>query len=154
MKGTILSWKAAKGLNILPQSYPYPVSRITVKSLNSKIPTADEVMAEFPEVFSEHVTTMEGEKFCISLIADAKPFCVKAPRATPVTEPTEWCAPIVVTPINDLSHLNKYVRRERYQTPTPAQAVADITAENAKFFTKLMPGRVTTSVHLMKRASC
>ena len=168
VKGTILSWKAAKGLNILPQSYPYPVSRITVKSLNSKIPTADEIMAEFPEVFSEHVTTMEGEKFCISLIADAKPFCVKAPRAipfayrdkleaelktlqsqgiiTPVTEPTEWCAPIVVTPKKDseeirmcvdLSHLNKYVRRERYQTPTPAQAVADIAAENAKFFTKI-----------------
>ncbi len=37
----------------------------------------------------------------------------------------------------DLSHLNKYVRRERYQCPTPAQAVADIAAENAKVFTKI-----------------
>ena len=53
----------------------------------------------------------------------------------PVTEPTEWCAPIVVTPKKDtegirmcvdLSRLNKYVRRERYQSPTPAEAVADI----------------------------
>ena len=35
----------------------------------------------------------------------------------------------------DLSRLNKYVRRERYQTTPPAQAVADIAAENAKFFT-------------------
>ena len=28
----------------------------------------------------------------------------------------------------DLSHLNRYVRREQYQTSTPAQAVADIAA--------------------------
>ena len=65
---------------------------------------------------------------------------------SPVTEPTEWCAPIVVTPKKDsedirmcvdLSRLNKYVRRERYQSSTPAQAVADIAADNAKIFTKL-----------------
>ena len=37
----------------------------------------------------------------------------------------------------DLSHLNYYVKRERYQSPTPAQAVADIATSNAKFFTVL-----------------
>ena len=37
----------------------------------------------------------------------------------------------------DLSRLNRYVKRERYQSPTPAEAVADIAAENAKVFTKL-----------------
>ena len=36
----------------------------------------------------------------------------------------------------DLSHLNKYVRHERYQCPTPAQAVADIAAKNARVFTR------------------
>ena len=60
-----------------------------------------------------------------------------------MTEPTEWCAPIVVAPKKesseirmcvDLSHLNKY---ERYQSPTPAQAVADIASEQAKVFTKI-----------------
>ena len=65
---------------------------------------------------------------------------------TPVTEPTEWCAPIVVTPKKgtdkirmcvDLSHLNRFVKRKRYQSATPAQAVAGITAESAKIFTKL-----------------
>ena len=35
----------------------------------------------------------------------------------------------------DLSHLNRYVCRERYQSDTPAQAIADIAAANAKFFT-------------------
>ena len=37
----------------------------------------------------------------------------------------------------DLSHLNKFVRRERYQSATPAHAVADITAESARVTTKL-----------------
>ena len=111
---------------------------------------------------------MTGEVFHISLKPDAKPFCVHTPRTVPyafrdklkaelvllqeqniiapVTEPTEWCAPIVVTTKKgtdktrmcvDLSHLNKFVKRERYQCPSPAQAVADITTENAKVFTKL-----------------
>jgi len=65
---------------------------------------------------------------------------------TPVTEPTEWCAPIIFTPKKnsdhirmcvDLSHLNKYVLRERYQPQTPAQAVADIAAADAQVFTIL-----------------
>ena len=34
----------------------------------------------------------------------------------------------------DLSRLNRYVQRERYQSPSPAEAVADITAEEAKYF--------------------
>ena len=37
----------------------------------------------------------------------------------------------------DFSRLNRYVKRERYQSSTPAQAVADIAAEEAKVFTKL-----------------
>ena len=37
----------------------------------------------------------------------------------------------------DLSHLNKYVICERYQSLTPAQAVADIAASEAKVFTVL-----------------
>ena len=65
---------------------------------------------------------------------------------TPITEATTWCAPIVVTPKKnsekirmcvDLSHLNRFVIRERYQSPTPAEAVADIAASKAKIFTVL-----------------
>ena len=109
---------------------------------------------------------MPGEKFQIRLADDAKPFCVSAPRTisfayrdklkneidllvqqgiiAPVTEPTEWCAPIVVTPKKnsekirmcvDLSKLNKYVKRERYPSVTPAAAVADIAQAKAKYFT-------------------
>ena len=61
----------------------------------------------------------------------------------PVTEPTEWCAPIVVEPKKeggirlcvDLSHLNKFVRTEQYQAPTALEEVASITASDAKWFT-------------------
>ena len=80
-------------------------------------------MVEFPSVFEGKIQMMEGEEFHISLTEDAKPFCVCAPRSipcayrdklkaeldllqeqgiiAPVTVPTEWCAPIVVTPKKD-----------------------------------------------------
>ena len=62
----------------------------------------------------------------------------------PVTEATRWCAPIVVMPKKgtdhikmcvDLSKLNRFVLRERYQSPAPTEAVTDITANEAKYFT-------------------
>ena len=37
----------------------------------------------------------------------------------------------------DLLKLNRYVRRERYQSPTPAETVADIVASEAQVFTIL-----------------
>ena len=63
-----------------------------------------------------------------------------------ITKVTEWCAPIIVTSkkgVNhirmhmDLSRLNRYVRRERYQLPTPLEAVTDIAAEEERHFTIL-----------------
>jgi len=35
----------------------------------------------------------------------------------------------------DLSKLNKFVVRERYQLPTPVEAVVNIAAEEAQYFT-------------------
>ena len=71
-------------------------------------------------VFDGQIRIMQGEKFHISLAANANPFCVNTPRTipfayrdklqaeldllesqhviAPVTEATTWCAPIVVTP--------------------------------------------------------
>jgi len=37
----------------------------------------------------------------------------------------------------DFSQLNRYVKRERYQSPTPAEAIANISASQAKCFTAL-----------------
>ena len=62
----------------------------------------------------------------------------------PVTEATECCAPIVVAPKKDsetirmcvdLSHLNPFVIREKCQSLTPAQAIEDMAASDAKYFT-------------------
>ena len=113
---------------------------------------------------------MEGEKFRITLTDDAKLFCIHKPQVVPfalrdklraklellpsqgviapVTEPTEWCATIFVTPRKgtdkirmciDLSQLNEYVKRERVINPctTPVQAIVNIAAESVKTFTKL-----------------
>lgn len=124
-----------------------------------------DIPAEFPTVFDGHIRVMPGEEFKIHLKEDAVPFSVSSPRRvalslreplkeelqklvaegiiTPVTEPTEWCAPIVVEPKKDggirlcvdLSHLNKFVRTEQYQSPTPLEEVASITASEARWFT-------------------
>ena len=124
------------------------------------------LLREFDRVFDGRIRTMPGEEFTIHLREDARPFCVTTPRRVPlslreplkaeldrleaegvirrVTTPTEWCAPIVVTPKKggagvrlcvDLSQLNKYVRRELYQSPTPIEEVASIHASEAKWFT-------------------
>ena len=107
------------------------------------IPTAQEVMEEFPSVFDGQVRVMDGEQFHVTLTENAVPFCVKTPQTVPityrdklkaelellqqqgiiapVTEATQWCVPIVVTPKKgtdrirmcvDLSKLNCFVLRE------------------------------------------
>ena len=146
--------------------------------------TKDSVITEFPAVFDGTIRAMDGEQFHIHLTSDAKPFCVTSPRSipfayrdkltaelellqqqhiiAPVTEPTDWCAPIVVTPKKnsdsirmcvDLSHLNRFVKRERYQSPSPAEAVADMAASNAKFFTVLDARKDITNVPLIRKAN-
>ena len=117
-----------------------------------------DITAEFPTVFDGRIRVMPGEYFKIHLKEDAVPFCATSPRRValslrqplkeellklesegiivPVKEPTEWCAPIVVEPKKgggirlcvDLSRLNKFVRREHYQSPTPIEEVASIVA--------------------------
>ena len=106
------------------------------------------------------MTALEGEGFHISLTAHTKPFYINTSRSVPFAycdklkadttvttnhcTATEWCAPIIVTPKKnleimrmwvDLSNLNRFVVWERYQSLTPTQAVADITASDAKLFT-------------------
>ena len=143
-------------------------SQPQVFSATIMILNRESVVKEFPTVFDGNIRSMDGEEFHIHLTDDAKLFCVNTPRSipyvyrdklatelellqaqhiiAPITDVTEWCAPIVVAPKKnsdrirmcvDLSHLNRYVKRERYQSPTPAQAVADIATSNAKFFTVL-----------------
>ena len=120
VRGALLSWKAARGLRILPECYPHPSLATTLPSIakvshESHSSSDSDVMAAFPSVFDGQVKTMEGENFRIELAKNARPFCVHTPRSVPFayceklraeldllqaqgTVPTEWCAPIVVTP--------------------------------------------------------
>ena len=47
------------------------------------IPSAQEIIDEFPSVFDGQVRVMDGEQFCITLVENAVPFCVKTPRTVP-----------------------------------------------------------------------
>ena len=167
--GALISWVTAQQLGILLECYPKPVAQVNTTQTyicNDPLPTADQITSEFPLVFDGQVRTMPGEKFHISLTENAHPFCVTTPRTipfayrdklkkeidllidqeiiAPVTEPTDWCAPIVVAPKKDtdrihmcvdLFHLNRFVRQERYPSVTPAEAVANIKQSQAKYFT-------------------
>ena len=115
VKGALVSWRAAKGLGILPPHLVTSnVAQVTAPPSEPALPT-HEFMAEFPSAFNDTIDTMEGEEICITLRENAKPFCVRAPRTVPfayreklkaeldllqqqgiiapVTTPTEWCAP-------------------------------------------------------------
>ena len=129
--------------------------------------TKDDLIKEFPEVFDGKVRVMPSETFKIELTDDAKPYCVTNPRPvpfaykeplkkeldklqaagiiTPVSKPTNWCLHSVVAPKKnveirlcvDFRPLNKFDRCEHYQMTSPATAVADIEASQAKIFTTL-----------------
>ena len=97
---------------------------------------------KYPKLFEE--LGVMKDSYCITLKEDAKPFQVSVPRKVPfplyqktkeeldrmleasvisrVDQPTDWCAPMVVTPKSngkvrvcvDLSKLNEYVKRENH----------------------------------------
>ena len=142
-----------------------PVTGTSQRGNGKARTTRESLMVEYPEVFDGVIRVMPGEAFRICLRDGAKPFCVNTPRRIPlayreplkaqldqlreqgiiqaVTEPTEWCSPIVVVPKKeseevhlcvDFTRLNKFIVREGYQSPTPLECVASITAEKAKMF--------------------
>ena len=89
--------------------YPSPINNESqrnpsVKMMDIKkggLPTAQEIMDEFPSVFDGHIRVMEGEQFYITLAEDAVPFCVKTPRTIPfIQEQTEGRVGFVATTRN------------------------------------------------------
>jgi len=105
------------------------------------------------------------EPYHITLMENSKPYSITVPRriALPlrdkvkielermvnegiierISEPTDWCAGIVVVPKKDntvricvdLTELNKCVKRERHQMPSTDELLGQLS--NAKFFSKL-----------------
>ena len=108
---------------------------------------------------------MKGQEYDIKVIENATPFAINVPRQVPiplhqkneqelqcmerngvisrVDEPTEWCAPMVITQKSngnvrvcvDLTQLNKYVQRENHPLPTTDTTLAKLAG--AKFFSRL-----------------
>ena len=143
--GALISWSAAKALDILPEFYPTPAPQTlpptdsvnepstqinavgTSASNPVNLPTTDQIMSEFSSVFDGQIRIMPGENFHISLAPDSRPFCVTTPRTipfayreklkdeldllidqgiiAPITEPTDWCASIVVAPKKDSNRI-------------------------------------------------
>lgn len=127
----------------------------SVKTLNP--------LSEFAQVF-QGLGTFE-EEYDLKLKSEAKPFALTSPRRvplplfqktrqelermqalgviSPVTEPTTWCAPMVVVPKTsgavricvDFTELNRYVRREWH--PIPAVEYTIGMLRGASTFSKL-----------------
>ena len=87
--GTIISWKAARALGILPEHYPNPVSLTTTNHTmdpniraNTSISMTSchhKITQAFPTVFDGQIRKMEGEKFHIYLKPEARPFRISTP---------------------------------------------------------------------------
>jgi hypothetical protein len=169
MQGTtpILKRSTCQALGIIHPEFPKQVySQVCASVVTPPIATKESLMEEFSDVFSGVVTSMKGESFKIHLEPNATAFSVSSPRRIPlplmdrlkdelqelqkqgiirpVTEPTQWCAPIVIAPKKDpaqirlcvdFRHLNKHICRERYQSPTPYEAVMRSGIREADLFT-------------------
>ena len=126
------------------------------------------IKSKFPSVFdtSKTLKPMSGGSMQIPLYENATPFSITTARNVPygwrdklkkqiddmvakeiiveVTEPTQWCHPIVIQPKKDsdeirlcvdLTRLNKYVKRATYPVRTAYDAVSNITRGETYFTT-------------------
>ena len=129
--------------------------------------TQESLIEEFSDVFHQRLDPMPGEKFRIELEANAKPCKVSYARhipiafkeklkmeldtlvdngiISPVSKPTDWCNPIVVTSKKnsdqirlcvDFRQLNRSVARELYPTKSVLEACQNIARDEAKIFSK------------------
>ena len=148
----LLSRSAAVKLNLISR-----LCELTTTDYKAK------VMRDYPQLF-EGLGTMKDE-YTIKLNDDAKPFALTVPRKVPmplyeetkheiermlksgvisrVDHPTDWCAPMVVTPkpngkvrvCVDLTKLNEYVQGENHPLPSVDLTLGKLAG--AKYFTKL-----------------
>ncbi len=133
----------------------------------------------YPHLFTGLGNTQRTYK--IELKPDATPFALSTPRRialpltklvreelnrmvdlgviSPITEPTEWCAGMVVIPKSDnrvricvdLTKLNETVRRENHPLPSIEETLGQLAG--AKYFTKLDANSGFYQVPLAKESS-
>ena len=124
----------------------------------------DAIANSYPDLFGT-LGKIKGEKYKIELTPDVVPFALTNARPVPipllgkvkeeldrmqrlnvcskVTQPTDWCSPIVVVSkpdgtirlCGDYTHLNKYVKRENYPMQSTDYLLAQIG--KSKIFSRL-----------------
>jgi len=164
----LLSCSSLVALGVLPADWP---SQLPSQIFAVRTRSADQLKAslleEFADVFDcSQLKPMNGPPMDIKLKPDASPTCVHRARPIPyayreqvkkqldgmvdegiiepVTEPTEWCHPIVIVDEKgtdekrltvDFKHLNDQVQRPAHAMHTPRDVVSSI--DEAQFFSKL-----------------
>ena len=163
----LLSHNSLRALGLLPASWPR-VSQLKSSPSQTEIEqTKAQLMSEFSDVFDDSkLHPMSGPPMEIKLQSDATPRCVNGSRPIPfayrdqvksqlddmvdngiiepVTEPSEWCHPVVLVDKKsssekrltvDLRSLNQQVARPVHPARTPRDAVTSIG--KAAFFTTI-----------------
>ena len=144
------------------------LGRPTLEPLNivqrlASVSSSNPWVCKYPNVF-QGLGKMPGI-YKIKLLEDAEPYSVCTPRRVaiplltkvkneltkmvnmdtivPITDPTDWCAPMVVVPKEngdvritcDFSKLNQAVRREKFEMPSVEDTLSQLSG--AKIFSKL-----------------
>ena len=153
LERALLGREAAHRLNLINR----------IEFINSP-QTKETIQSKYPTLFSG-LGQMKGQEYDIKLTENVTPFAINVSRQVPiplrqrteqelqrmerngvisrVDEPTEWCAPMVVTPKSndkvrvcvDLTQLNRYVQRENHPLPTIDTTFSKLVG--AKFFSRL-----------------
>lgn len=153
LERSLLGRLAAQRLNLIKR-----VDTINSNEMNTN------VKEKYPHLFNGF-GQMKNQEYDIKVKDDATPFAITVPRQIPiplrkktrkelkrmerngaisrVDEPTEWCAPMVVTPKSngkvricvDLTKLNQFVQRENHPLPTTETTLGKLAG--ARYFSRL-----------------
>ena len=137
--------------------------RLELLKFNVNLVDVEALQKQYPKAFQGMGKMKQPYK--IMLNEGTRPYAVMSPRRVavslhtqvkaelermvgegviePVTEPTDWCSPIVVVPRKggrirlcvDYTKLNQHVKRELLQLPSVEESLAKL--EGGKFFSKL-----------------
>ena len=153
LERSLLGRQAAQGLNLL--------NRVDALSGTE---TKERIKEKYLNLFIG-LGQIKHQEYDIKLTPEVTPFAITVPRQVPiplrketelelqrmerngvisrVEDPTEWCAPMVVTPKSDgkvricvdLTKLNEFVQRENHPLPTTDATLANLAG--ARYFSRL-----------------
>ena len=159
----LVAWHDLQPLQIISDNFPSRISAATSHDLTSA------VVADFPSVFKDELgeAPMNVPKMSIHLTENYVPYRISTARQvplrflspaekvvtdliqanviSPVTEPTEWCAPAFFVPkadgkkvrlVTDYTKLNKFVKRPVHPFPSVKEIVQSIPA-GTRYFSKM-----------------